>query len=242
MRYSRIALCLLAVVSLTGCLAQVADLTAGNDSRFIPIELWAGADWDGDTDLRPRPLHAVTGSHDNRSVSGPKTWKHPATGETLPVYERVNRKRAGIKRQWWAMRADGAALGRVLDRRPGEADRLFSGEALFPLGRWHRGERRDFRYVEYTDAGPVERFATLRIRRLDFIREGRPHSLRYDWSLCDGAGAVLFDERYTYSPGLGLVAFSDRLRGRSLPSNADCRGAAARLAEAGAVQVAGSGG
>ena len=71
-----------------------------------------------------------------------------------------------------------AALGRVLDSRPGEKDRYFDGEAMFPLGMWKRGEQREFEYMEFTPSGPRKRVATIKIRRLDYTYKGVERIIR----------------------------------------------------------------
>lgn len=208
--FRHLTLCAVMLLVVTGCASLRPVVEDG--VRFIPVELWTGADWDGTKQLRMTPVKTVGGKRESRVITGPVQWKHPHTGEMLTVYERTKGKQAGEKRQLYAITKDGSGLGRVYDARPGQADRHFSGEVIFPLGRWGRGEERTFRYVEYTDKGPAERVATLKIRRLDFTFKGVRHSLKFDWRLQDESGAVLFDERYVYSPGVGLVDFENRLK------------------------------
>lgn len=197
--------------------SSVWELPPGADKRFIPVELWAGAEWDGKKEIRLVGLDTVTGKRKNRTIKGPMQWKHLHTGDTLSVYERINQKQAGVKRQLFALNEDKSGIGRVYDSRPGYPDRTFKGEVIFPLGYWNRGEQRDFRYIEYTAAGPLKRLATIKIRRLDYEYKGMSHSLKYDWILCDANGRVLFHENYIYSPGKSLVRFRDRLKGSSPP-------------------------
>lgn len=203
------SLLLATLLVLAGC-ASLRPVVI-DDVRYIPVELWTGADWDGTRELRMRPVEITSGRNENRIISGPMPWRHPKTGAAMTVYERVKEKTGGTKRQLYAINDDGTGLGRVYDSRPGQEDRYFSGEVIFPLGPWSRGEERVFRYLEYTDEGPIERIATLKIRRLDFNHGGVPHSLKYDWKLHDASGELLFHERYVYSPGRGLVMFRDRM-------------------------------
>jgi len=192
---------------LSGCFG--AHNTA-SDGRYIPIELWAGAEWDGQpVNTWPR-LDAVTGKNSNRTVKGPIAWSHPQTGAPLKVYERTKQRQSGAKRQLFTINGNGAVLGRVFDSRPGAEDRTFVDDAFFPIGQWHRGEERSFRLTEFTAAGAVEQIATIKIRRLDFTYRDVPHSLKYDWMLHDEGGRLLFHENYVYSPGKGLVRFRDR--------------------------------
>ena len=57
----------------------------------------------------------------------------------------------------------------------------------------------------------VSMTSSCAIRRLDFTFRDRPNSLRYDWIATDLDGRPVFEERYEYSPGAGLVGFTDRL-------------------------------
>ena len=201
---------ILALLLFTAACAGTSP-SPGSDTRFIPLELWAGTSWDGTEQIHPVPIDSVSGKRRNRTVAGPKLWRHPATGEALLVYERVNRKSNGNKRQLFAFNDDASGLGRVYDSRPGETDRIFEDEVMFPLGPWKRGEQREFRFLQHTPAGPRERVATIKIRRLDYTYKDVPHSLKYDWILRDESGEVLFHENYIYSPGKSMVRFRDRL-------------------------------
>ncbi|MEQ8354516.1 MAG: hypothetical protein RH942_03190 [Kiloniellaceae bacterium] len=176
-------------------------------TREIGLDLWTG-----DPNLVGQALPRIQVAHGTRTVSGPQAWSHDKTGQAIHVYERRNEETEGVKIQYFERRADGQAMGRVFDSRPGRADRYFINDAFFPLGTWARGESRDFQMIEYTEAGPQTRIATIRIRRLDFTFRDVPHSLRYDWILTDSNGNVLYNERYVYSPGVGFAAFDNRLK------------------------------
>lgn len=198
---------LIASVALSACATTATGpYSRAVNERFIPIELWAGAPFTQVKQTRLVSVNVVSGERNNRLIKGPKQWRHPHSGESLSVYERINHKRDGDKRQLFALNGNGTALGRVYDARLG-AERLFEGEAMFPIGHWRRGEQRDFDYVEYTGAGRVPRIATIKIKQLDFAYKGTPHSLEYDWILRDDKGQILFHENYIYSPGKSLVRF-----------------------------------
>jgi hypothetical protein len=66
--------------------------------RFIPVELWTGAEWDGKQDLK---MAKVDGNYRHNkaaySIKGPTDWKHTATGQNHAVYERINPQRGGAK-------------------------------------------------------------------------------------------------------------------------------------------------
>lgn len=174
------------------------------EARDIGFDLWTGVP--GTTFGSP-----VDVSRRSRRIRGPLAWTHPVSGERLEVYELHNRERQGDKRQLYRLSPDGSALARVFDSRPGRAERLFLGDAFFPLGRWSRGERRTYRLIEIEGGVRREYLATIRIRRLDHEFGGVPGSLTYDWILTDPAGAKVFDERFVYSPGVGFVKFTNRL-------------------------------
>ena len=200
---------LLLVIPVLGLIAACtqAPREPQSETRVIGLDLWSG-----DPSLAGIEVPRVQVAKGTRTLSGPSAWNHPKTGQALQVYERRNVEADGTRVQLFARRGDGQALARVFDTRPGRADRYFADDAFFPLGTWSRGESRDFKMVEYTEAGPQERTATIKIRRLDFTFRDVPHSLRYDWILRDAAGTVLYEERYVYSPGVGFASFENRLK------------------------------
>jgi len=187
-------LLLLAASSASG--ADDSVWARGYDSstgrRFIPIELWAGGDWDGTHLIRMPPADLSFGGH--KRIGGPFAWTPPGGGDPIQVYERVNRG----KRQLFALAPDGSGLGRVYDSR---YPRYCSGEVKFPLGYWRQGEVRE--YALRCDRG-VSRRLRVTIEAIDFTYAAVPHSLRFHWLMDEGRGAGT-DMRYTYSPGLGLV-------------------------------------
>ena len=154
----------------------------------------------------------VTGNDPNRFIRGPFEWTSERTGASYWVYERLKERKTRTKRQLLTVTHDGRGLGRVLDERTGAPARWFEHDIIFPLGRWGRGEQRSFKAVEHTIAGPAERIITLKIRRLDFTFRDVDHSMKYDWIARDAAGRVLHSERYVFSPGKGLVRFTNRLK------------------------------
>jgi hypothetical protein len=196
---------LVLVVPLVAALGACA-MQRDPDTREIGLDLWTG-----DPAVAGVSLPQVQVTHGTRTITGPKAWADPKTGQTVQVYERSNAETNGVKTQYFMRRPDGQALGRVYDSRPGQADRYFVNDAFFPLGIWGRGESRTFQAIEYTDAGPQIRIITIKIRRLDFVFRNVPNSLRYDWIMSDDKGNVIYNERYVYSPGVGFAAFDNRL-------------------------------
>ena len=156
-------------------------------TRFIPVELWTGAPWDGTQEIRMAPAPLDAGRR--RDIKGPTQWNG------IQVYERLNRD----KLQRFALRDDKTGLGRVYDSRSENLG--CQGEVKFPLGHWKQSEVRE--YVLPCARG---RAAPLKvtIEEIDFVYDGVPHSLRFHWLLMEGRGRGT-DMRYVYSPLRGLV-------------------------------------
>ena len=188
------------MVSLLGvsCAAPKANWPETYDSktgaRFIPVELWTGAEWDGKPVITLPKVDLEFGSANEKNITGPFEWTRPETGETLLVYERKN----GSKRQLFTVTNDGTGLGRVYDSR---YDRDCINEVKFPLGYWRQGETRVY---EVICNGLKPRPLKVTIKDLDFVYQGISHSLRFHWLIDEGRGRGT-DMIYTYSPGRGLV-------------------------------------
>ncbi|MEE4188724.1 MAG: hypothetical protein V2I76_09805 [Roseobacter sp.] len=196
-------------VFLGGCAATFpGDPGAGGTARTarqIGFDLWSGVPGSafGDT---------VNKSVGSRRVFGPRSWRHPVTGETLQVYVRENREQNGVRIRYLTMNSDGTALSRVFDRRPGqENDRYFVNDAFVPMGSWADGTRRNYNMTQ-VQAGQSETFGlSMIMRRADFVFEGRAGSMEYDWIARASSGRTVFHERFVYSPGLGFADFDNRL-------------------------------
>jgi hypothetical protein len=173
-----------------------ASYDPATNTRFIPIELWTGGDWNGNRELKMTPAGLSFGKRGEKHVGGPIAWKRPGTGETIQVYERNNRG----KKQLFALTSRGDGLGRVYDSRYA---RDCVDEVKFPLGIWKQGETRVFDVS--CNNGSLRRRIALTIEKLDFDYQGVPHSLQFHW-LVDGGGRPGTDMHYIYSPGRGLVS------------------------------------
>lgn len=156
-------------------------------TRFIPVELWTGAPWDGTQEIRMAPAALEFGRRGDKSIKGPMDWNG------IQVYERVNRD----KLQLFAIRGDRTGLGRVFDSRHMNC----RNEVKFPLGRWKQGEVREYQ-LDCTRGKPQPLKVT--IEEIDFVYDGVPHSLRFHWLFMGGRGTGT-DMRYVYSPLRGLV-------------------------------------
>jgi hypothetical protein len=157
-------------------------------ARFIPVELWTGAAWDGRQEIRMAPAALEFGRRGEKSIKGPLDWNG------VEVYERLNQG----KLQRFALRDDKSGLGRVFDSRYARYN--CRGEVKFPLGLWKQGEVRDYR----VDCGGETRPLKVTIEEIDFVHDGVPHSLRFHWLYMEGRGRGT-DMRYVYSPLRGLV-------------------------------------
>ena len=80
--------------------AWEASINHQSKERYIPVELWAGADWDGNNELKMRPVDS-TYRHPKATyqIKGPMEWEHPTMGVKFLVYERINPGRDGVKLQ-----------------------------------------------------------------------------------------------------------------------------------------------
>jgi hypothetical protein len=157
-------------------------------TRFIPVELWTGAPWDGAQEIRMAAVSIEFGRRGDKNIKGPTTWNG------IQVYERLNKD----KLQLFAIRDDRTGLGRVFDSRYPQLG--CRGEVKFPLGRWRQGEVREYQL----DCGRATRSLKVTIEEIDFVHDGVPHSLRFHWLFMGGRGRGT-DMRYVYSPLRGLV-------------------------------------
>jgi hypothetical protein len=176
-----------------------ASYDPATKTRFIPIELWTGGEWDGVRELRMSRANLSFGKRGEKRITGPVAWTRSGTGEVLQVYERNIRG----KKQLFALSSRGDGLGRVFDSRYG---RDCIDEVKFPLGLWKEDESRVFD-VSCND-GKLQRKINVTIEKLDFNFEGVPHALKFHW-VVDGGKAPETDMHYIYSPGRGLVSLDD---------------------------------
>lgn len=215
---NRFALLLLVVLfAAVGCtthrMAWQGSVDRQAGTRFIPIELWSGGTWTGEQTVTPTSANFTFGKRSHKTISGPFQWKHPISGKTLWVYERINETTRGTKRQLFTINPDGTGLAKVFDERPGVPTRYFSTNAvLFPLGRWGKGEKRRFTFKEYVDGKAYERTAMVYMRRLSFTYKKVKYAMKYDWILEDAKQNILFHERFIYGPGESLMYFKNRLK------------------------------
>ena len=176
--------------------------------RFIPVELWTGADWDGQKELKMAPVDGVyrhrTSSY---SIKGPTEWKHPVTGRTSLTYERINpgRNKDDDKSQLFTINEDQTGLGRLFDGRPRRDTRTYSGGLKFPLGLWKEGETKSFVYKVW-DTTETTRMEAITIKQINFTYQGASYCLEIYWTATDRSGRKTYDRHtYIYCPRKSMV-------------------------------------
>ena len=175
--------------------------------RFIPVELWTGAEWNGRRELE---MPKVDGHYRHNkaaySIKGPTEWKHPATGQIHAVYERINPQKGGPKWQLFVINEERTGLGRLYDGRPNQDTRTFSGGLKFPLGLWKEGQTKKFVYKIYEGSRDSERVESITIKQIDFTLGNDKHCLEFYWTVTDKSEKKLYDHHtYTYCPGKSMV-------------------------------------
>jgi hypothetical protein len=192
----------------------VADMKAWENStnretkeRYIPVELWAGTEWDGAKELKMPKVDETFRHRSEYKIKGPTEWKHPVTGQTFVVYERINPGREGVKWQLFSINQEQNGLGRVYDTRRELGTRTFSGGLKFPLGYWKEGETRKFLYKHYEGTKESDRAETLTIKQIDFTFLGAAHCLEFYWTATDRDETKTYDRQtYVYCPGKSMVS------------------------------------
>lgn len=175
--------------------------------RFIPVELWAGVEWNGRRELE---MPTVDGRYRHNygaySIKGPTDWKHTATGDIHAVYERIYSEKSGTKWQLFVINEERTGLGRLYDGRPNRDTRTYSGGLKFPLGLWKEGETKKFVYKVYEGSKNSERVESITIKQIDFTMGTDPHCLEFYWTVTDKSEKSLYDHHtYTYCPGKSMV-------------------------------------
>jgi hypothetical protein len=187
--------------------AWEASINPQTKQRYIPVELWAGADWNGHKELKMPPVDS-TYRHPKATyqIKGPMEWEHPTMGVKFLVYERINPGRDGVKLQLFAINQEQNGLGRIYDGRPGRDGRLSSGGLKFPLGLWKEGETRKYVYQVW-QSREAERVESITIQKLDFVVNASAHCLEFYWTAASRSGGTLYDRQtYTYCPGKSMVS------------------------------------
>jgi hypothetical protein len=208
---------LLFLISLTTATSSVqaadtniweASSNPQSKERYIPVELWAGAEWDGKTKLTMPPVdNTYRHRRAKYEIKGPTEWAHPVMGQTFVVYERINPGKDGAKLQRFTINQEKSGLGRVYDARPGLGARMFSGGLKFPLGTWKEGEARKFLYKHYEGSRVADRAESITIKQINFQFQQSSHCLEFYWTATDRDEKRFYDRQtYIYCPGQSMVS------------------------------------
>ncbi len=213
---SRLAYCLhlLLLLSLAGSAMAAADsnvweasINTQTKERYIPVELWAGAEWDGNRELKMPKADFTFRHRSEYQIKGPMEWEHPLMRQTFIVYERINPGRDGVKLQRFTINQEKHGLGRVYDARSGLGLRMFSGGLKFPLGIWKEGETRKFVYTHYEGSRVTDRAETITIKQIAFQFQQSVHCLEFYWTATDRDEKRYYDRQtYIYCPGKSMVS------------------------------------
>ncbi|WP_299161080.1 hypothetical protein [uncultured Tenacibaculum sp.] len=176
--------------------------------RFIPVELFTGAKWNGKHELSLKEVsttatscHPITGKRcTNYNITGPfKTEKNDTkikwAGNKIPYYRRTySTKRGGDVESLFTINNSKDGLVRIYDKRKLWGARTYDGlGSKFPLGYWKQGEVRTY---------PSRRPTRIEIIELD----GPNHCLTFRWVVGLGKKRNQ-DNIYTFCPNRGFTSF-----------------------------------
>ena len=185
-------------LSLLFCLSFYSFAYGGE--RFIPLELFTGAEIRSDNEIKFTKANLVFGDKKRKKITGPEDWEHPNTGEKLKVYKRTRKGKSDLKTQLFTITNDGQCIGRVWDSRRG--GRVIKNGCKFPLGVWKEGETRTF----LGSSGGKTRKIELKILKLG---KKQKDSIKFNWKLYDGSGKLMDNNDYTFSPGKAMSGLKD---------------------------------
>ena len=186
-------------LSLLFCLSFYSFAYGGE--RFIPLELFTGAEIRSDNEIKFTKANLVFGDKKRKKIIGPEDWEHPNTGEKIKVYKRTRKGQSGLKTQLFTITNDGQCIGRVWDSRRG--GRVIKNGCKFPLGVWKEGETRTF----LGSSGGKTRKIELKILKLG---KKQKDSVKFNWKLYDGSGKLMDNNDYTFSPGKAMSKLNDK--------------------------------
>jgi len=207
--FSAVILCASALCSISLSaeerLAQDIENNKATNTRFIPVELFTGTQWDGKHELRLDTASTSTKACLDEgkrcttyTITGPfKTTENKTkiewAGDEIPYYLRTfSTRKFGKVESHFAINNSKDGLVRIFDKRKTWGSRNYSGVgAKFPLGYWKQGEVRNF---------PSRRQTSIEIIELD----GPNHCLTFRWTVGKAPFRTNSDNNYTFCPGVGL--------------------------------------
>lgn len=177
--------------------------------RFIPVELFTGAKWDGkhelilkETSTSATACDPVTGKRcTTYTITGPfktevNNTKIEWAGSEISYYRRTySTSRGGDVESFFTINNSKDGLVRIYDKRKKWGARTYDGlGSKFPLGNWKQGE--------------VRVYHSRRPTRIEIIElDGPNHSLTFRWTIGEGTGRNS-DNMYTFTPNKGFTKFS----------------------------------
>jgi hypothetical protein len=187
-----------ALTGAAGCIPDMPVTRLPGASAQLGFGLWAGVPGAKFGDRVDRTVGV-------RRIVGPRTWTHPVTGQRMTVYVRTKQESSGTKTSYYTLRPDGTALARVLDKRPGAADRYFTGDAFVPVGPWRSGMAKSYAMAQHSSGKATQFTVTIRVTKATFTHKGRSGSMEYIWTERNQSGRKTKELRYVYSPGIGMA-------------------------------------
>jgi hypothetical protein len=182
--------------------------SSSSKERFIPVELFTGAKWDGKHELRLAEVSStacatVSGSTrpcDNFYITGPfktetNNTKIEWAGNQVSYYRRTfSTRRMGNIESFFTINNSKDGLVRIYDKRKQWGARTYNGlGSKFPLGYWKQGE--------------VRSYASDRPTRIEIIElDGPGHCLTFRWVIGNGERRNM-DNNYTFCPDRGFTHF-----------------------------------
>ena len=183
--------------------------------RFIPVELFTGANWNGKHQLNLNEVsttacYTVIGRNrpcDQVELSGPflteaNNTKIEWVGDKVPYYIRKFRIRGEQVESHFTINNSRDGLVRIFDKRKKWGTRTYDGlGSKFPLGYWKQGEVRTY---------PSKRPTRIEIVELN----GPDHCLTFRWVVGDGLKRNQ-DNNYTFCPNRGFTAYKSNYKEKS---------------------------
>ena len=182
------------------------DDNSSTKARFIPVELFTGAKWDGKHALKLKEVSTSTSACDSvhgkrcttYNITGPfKTegndTKIEWAGDEILYYLRTFSTRSfGDVESFFTINNSRDGLVRIYDNRKQWGARTYNGlGSKFPLGYWKQGEVRSY---------PSRRTTRIEIIELD----GPNHCLTFRWTIGKSPFSRNSDNNYTFCPDVGL--------------------------------------
>ena len=198
--------------SILGCASPTPEdknpwdnaYNSATQERFIPVELFTGAQWDGKHELvlkeasttacasvkgRPCDHYQITGPFKTETNNTQIEW----AGDRVSYYRRTfSTRRMGEVESHFTINNSKDGLVRIYDKRKQWGARKYSGlGSKFPLGYWKQGEVRTY---------PSRTPTRIEIIELD----GPDHCLTFRWVIGKGERRNM-DNNYTFCPNQGFT-------------------------------------